>query len=246
MIKSYVINLERDSVRRSEMQMKFPKKFTEASIINAVDAKNESSLKLLSDYNTSCTHNARSQLSLSEKCCAISHLIALTDFVKSDAEWCIIFEDDILGTDQDIQAATEIISNIHHGGLLILGGQDGMKNSKYLSGTRTHLPNVWFIPSIARRFIYRTCCYAADKSTAKGIIAKQSKCLHRADDWKWLTRDGENLFYTKILKHPTDLTMSNIEASRTQISDNLIDFTFRSFSKMTIVILRFLSRISKI
>src|SRR5690554_1224432 len=133
-MKIYMISLKRDIERREQMQERFPLYYPKFHIIDAVDAKDESSAEFIQKYDKPCPHDKRRPLTKGEKCCAISHLLALEDFLQSGDERCIIIEDDIFGNDRDFDEAIYLTQQTKSEDLVILGGQQGLKNSNYLTG----------------------------------------------------------------------------------------------------------------
>ena len=238
-----MISLKRDHDRREFIQKQFPRYYSEIKTIEAVDAQNESNHPLINNFMHPCKNDKRRPLTQGEKCCAISHLLALEEFLQTGQERCIIIEDDIIGCDEDFDTTINIVKSVQNlKGLIILGGQQGLKNSKYLAGAKTHYCNIWKVDYLAKRFTLRTCCYSVDRSTAKQIIHLQNKCLTRADNWLRLLDKSADILYADIFQHPTDLIQSNLEKERKTKSvfklvyqDGFINLLERNIYKALIV-----------
>src|SRR5690554_896256 len=133
-MKIYMISLKRDIERREQMQKKFPRYYPKFHIIDAVDAKDESSAEIIQKYDKPCPHDKRRPLTKGEKCCAISHLLALEDFLQSGDERCIIVEDDVFGSDNNFDEAADWLDKLNLHGLAVLGGQQGLRGERFIVG----------------------------------------------------------------------------------------------------------------
>lgn len=212
-MRIYMISLKRDAARREAMQKRFPKYYSQFHIIDAVDAKDASNAELIAKYDKPCPSDKRKPLTQGEKCCAISHVLALENFLQSGDEHCIIIEDDLIGEDADFDDAIALLSANKLNGLTVLGGQEGLKNTKHLIGVQVS-GTLWKVSKIARRFLLRTCCYSLDTGTAKLIVSCQLSCLTRADSWSKILPSRVDFFYSENFTHPIDLNKSNLEAER--------------------------------
>lgn len=252
-MKIYLISLEGDKQRRDLLKNKFPDhwdKFTWVKAIDASDAKNQT---IANNYASYCPQNAMRPLSLGEKCCAISHIQCLQYFLETDEPYCIIIEDDIEGCDSDFIEALSIVKELPRDpAVVVLGGQQGMKNAKYLSG---HLQddNFWEIPAQSLPFLTRACCYALNRKSAKKLLESQNSCLRRSDIWEYYSGLGIKFFYSNIFKHPIDLKNSHLEAerggagvARKIITDGISNISARSFSKIVVLINIVFGHLSKV
>ena len=209
----YMISLKRDTKRREQMQQRFPRYYPMFHIIDAIDAKDEASAKIVKRYDNPDPHDKRRPLTTGEKCCSISHLLALQHFLNSGSERCIIIEDDIIGSDSDFDKVTSFLKLENPAGLTILGGQEGLINSRYLIGIQKR-DYLWKLSKMARRFLLRTCCYSVDIKTAKLILSSQLNYLSRADNWIRILPINTNFFYIGKFKHPLESNESNLEPER--------------------------------
>lgn len=243
----YMISLKRDSVRRAQMQKNFSNYYDQIKIIDAIDAKDEKNLLLIENYYKPCKHDKRKPLTLGEKCCSISHILALEAFLKTGQESCIIIEDDLIGTDNDFDGAIKMTNKIKDKDIIILGGQQGLKNAIYLSGMKVNVQNLWLVANIARQFVLRTCCYSVTRQVALRILQSQKRCLTRADSWYLLLNKDISIYYADVFKHPVDLKGSNLEQERKPNSllmrvyqDGIVNLLLRNAIKTMILLLRIL------
>lgn len=240
----YVISLTDDKLRKDALRKNFPVYFNQFKFVDAFDFRKKNIRDIEHLYNK-CIHNRKNPLTPTEIGCSLSHIKALQLFLESDYKRCLILEDDIIGGDKDIDLSIFLLENNINRGLYILGGQEGMKNERYLCGYK-NLTNIYTIPYLARFFLYRTCCYSVDRWWAKQIIIKQSTCLRRADDWIQLTDSRKDVFFFKALKHPMTLENSYIQDERNLFKDNIISLVFRNFLKFYLSILIMFRKLKRI
>lgn len=226
------------------MQKKFPRYYPKFHIIDAVDAREESSAEFIQKYDKPCPHDKRRPLTKGEKCCAISHLLALEDFLQSGDERCIIVEDDVFGSDNNFDEAADWLDKLNLHGLAVLGGQQGLRGERFIVGREINGSGFIELNDLSKEFLSRACCYSVDRACAQGLIRSQKNCLTRADDWSRLTDNG-NMFFSKIFSHPLDLTNSNLEAGRQGKSffikiknDGILNLIRRNLKKSLISLMR--------
>lgn len=237
-IPIYVISLASDTERRKKLKEQFPIHYSSFQFIEAIDFRGKRKKDISRDYKE-CKWNKRKPLSPTEVACSLSHINAMEIFLRTNSEYCIVFEDDVIGVDHDIFEVNNIIAECDSTiGLIILGGQDSMSNGAYLSGFNIGLRDIYCIPPISRSFLYRTCCYTINRSYAKKIISRQRECMRRADDWSGLLRKNEDIYFKKIFFHPESMKGSHIESSRKKFRDNINDLVFRNMKKVAIIFLR--------
>lgn len=240
-MKIYMISLERDYIRRNELKCRFPINYPLFSWVKAVDATQEMIKEFDSKFGCNSKYRNKKPLTFGEMCCAVSHLLALEDFVKSDSNYCCIIEDDIIGSDKDFEMVLKNVEKFPlNSSVWILGGQQGMKNARYLSGYRL-ASNLWKIPKESMPFLTRACCYIIDREAAKKIIESQRSFLRRSDIWEYYSTLGSGIdfFYSNIFEHPTDLQSSNLEQERvvagvisSVLADGLQNIVMRYFKKV--------------
>jgi len=244
LIPIYIISLADEKLRKDALKKQFPAYYNQFKFIDAFDFRNKNIEDIGHLYNR-CTHNEKNPLTSTEIGCSLSHIEALNLFLESKHKRCLILEDDIIGTDKDIDLSLQLLRNNFNNGLYILGGQEGMKNGKYLCGYM-NLTNIYTVPYLARFFLYRTCCYSVDRWWAKQIIIRQNTCLRRADDWTQLTKFRKDVFFFKVLKHPLTLENSYIQHERNLSKDNLASLVYRNFLKLYLSSLILFRQLKKI
>ncbi|MDK8755543.1 glycosyltransferase family 25 protein [Acinetobacter radioresistens] len=242
-IPIYVISLADEKSRKDFLKSQFTDYFDKFLFVEAIDFRRKALNDIRGLYKQ-CVHNRKQPLTPTEIACSLSHVKALKQFLETSHKRCMILEDDILGRDADIDFLLEVMQPIRHG-LFLLGGQEGMKNSKYLCGYKN---NAYFysIPELARIFLYRTCCYSVDRYWAQRIIEEQDTCLKRADDWHHLTKSRKDIFLLKVLKHPVELNNSYIQAERSLLRDNFASLVYRNTIKIYLSLLVMLNKFNKI
>jgi glycosyl transferase family 25 len=139
---------------------------------------------------------------------------------SENIKYCLIFEDDVIGSDQDINKVVEIYKKLPKNSILLAGGMDGIKFKKYLYGKEI-FTNVYQINPLYYQFLVRACCYVIPLDLAKKILRMQENCLIRADEWGEFLMKENNVFVSPIFHHPLDLTNSHIEKSRRKELNNV-------------------------
>lgn len=207
-MKIFVISLISDEVRRENLKMCFPKMYSTFNFVNAVD-KNQVDL-LIDHINVKSLKVPISQVEIA---CALSHSSIYKKIVLNNLDSCLILEDDIIGSDQDIDKVVEIYRKLPKNSILLAGGMDGMKSMNYLYGELVY-SHVYRIHPAYYQFLVRACCYVIPKSIAAKILAIQEKSIIRADEWGEFLKNENNVYFSPIFHHPLDLTHSHIEISR--------------------------------
>jgi|TARA_Y100000296_G_scaffold82144_1_gene110785 glycosyl transferase family 25 len=211
-MKIYIISLERDVNRRKKIRQTFPSHWENFTWIHAIDAANPESKKTIQEYFKKPSSKTKS-FTLGEKCCAMSHIKCLQQFLLTEDPACIIIEDDLEGIDRDFIEALKETRKLGDSSVVILGGQQGLKNAKHLSGKRIS-ENLWEIPKTSTPFITRACCYGITRNAATKIIESQNTAQNRSDNWEHYSTLGIKIYYSNIFKHPVNLRDSHLEAQR--------------------------------
>lgn len=209
-MKIYVISLISDDLRRENLKKCFPLTHCHFNFINAVNKT-----EIYSFIEPENIKQTKVQISDVEIACAISHSLIYKEMILGDLESCIVFEDDILGCDQDINRLIDIYTKLPKNSILLAGGMDGMKSRKYLYG-KAVFPDVYRIEPAYYKFLVRACCYVVPKSIAEKILNSQKNNLIRADEWGYFLKNEKNVYFSPIFHHPLDLATSHIEFARRQ------------------------------
>ncbi|MCG5526262.1 glycosyltransferase family 25 protein [Ectothiorhodospira haloalkaliphila] len=207
-----VISLPNDCKRREHLRQQFPRYFQTFHIIDGIDLRAPDS-GINVTLPTQCSRLARKPLTREEIGCAMSHLKALEYAASSKACSVLILEDDVLGTDESIDAIDAVIQELPKHHFLLCGGQEGLRGERYLYG-RKKGDNHYLLPGVVLRFVARACAYAVTPSMAVVIQKRQRQCLDRADHWRMLLLSERAIFFTQKLKHPSTPNESHLEKGR--------------------------------
>ena len=213
-IPIYLVSLRSDTKRREELKKRFPANYDGFVHIEAVNGRD---LSAKDYYEKTINFAARNRrpMSPSELGCTLSHLKVLETFVNSGSDRALILEDDVVGTDSDIEAIRNISHRLHEDCLFICGGQDGLRTQKYQYGEQADIPGVYQVCKFSYRYMFRTCCYVVTKRSAQAIIDYQNATLSLADKWdEFFKGTSIKIYYANILSHPQELGQSHIEQDR--------------------------------
>lgn len=218
-MKIYTISLINDSDRRVLLAKSFLKYYDSFIIFNAL---NHSDAKNYLSKGGNLKEN-KLEMTLSEVACALSHLEVLKKTIENDKAFSLILEDDIIGTDEDIERITDVYLSLPKDSILIAGGQEGLRSYKNLYGVSVEgTPGLYKIPNLYYRYLSRACCYVLSGEPARKIIQLQEAGLDRADQWNHLLKECSNVYFSPILKHPLTLENSHIEKERKLMKGNNI------------------------
>src|SRR5690554_3932318 len=106
-IKIYVISLPEDQHRRDEMRKRFGSIYDEFIIIEGIRLRDETTLVDLYGQKT-----YDPALTIAELGCALSHVTALEHFLRSEASYALILEDDAIGSETEIIDIYNTINNL--------------------------------------------------------------------------------------------------------------------------------------
>lgn len=143
-------------------------------------------------------------LSPSELGCTLSHLEILDKFIKSDNEYALILEDDVVFIN-DINFDSMDLTSLNSSFVFLLGGIN-LTLCKNLRGKNFLLNgiNILKVNKKFRRFLYYTMGYIVDRKAAEKILSYHENGCKKADDWAGLTEEHPDIqFYiTDLLEHP--------------------------------------------
>ncbi|MFW1858325.1 glycosyltransferase family 25 protein [Acinetobacter defluvii] len=177
--------------------------------------------------------NGRSKpLTPAELGCTLSHLSALENFLETDDEYALIFEDDaIIPFSLSLEILEEEIKKLHlpQNILLSLGGIQ-MKESRKVRGilkTQKILDKTILEvhPHFYNRVNYAVA-YVVDREMAKNLLSYHND-IRKADDWSYLFdfNDQSHVLMTYLVDHPVieigekNTQLSSIEAERAKKQD---------------------------
>lgn len=213
-MKTFVLSLPTDRLRKSILESQFPCHFPYFEIVDAIDGRT----KQVNTDIPACKKDKRRPLTSTEVACALGHIKIYEEIKKygnKENNFNLILEDDIQGSPDDLEKIQQLSSFLPKKSIIILGGLGGMQRAQNLYGYLSPWPNIYRVPKPQRRNLSGTCCYLLDTVMAEHLLDKQNICLHRADDWPALLKNERNVFYTPLLSHPTpNIGNSHIEKER--------------------------------
>lgn len=239
----YLVSLEKDSTRRDILKERFSKTYSKFKFQPAVDGR----LLLSKDYYNYISKYYKKEkklMSPGELGCTLSHIEVLTKFLQSDSKYALIFEDDIIGADRDIEEIERIIPYLDECAIVVCGGQDGLLSRYFQFGKPLKdYPNLYLVHPHSYQYIYRTCSYLVTRKAAALIVEYQKKHIVVADHWAKIFKNTNiKFYYTNIFHHPTELASSSIESERLVSTNEKFFSKFKSIKKIfkslyTIIIL---------
>ena len=233
----FVISLKSDEARREKLKERF-KNYGEFKLVEATDGR-AMSAKEYYGYALPGLEAYGRLLSPSEVGCSLSHARAYEEFLKSDASFALILEDDVIGDESGIKKAFETAAKMDEGSALICGAQDGLEGRFSAFGKKLE-DNFWLVSKRSYGTIYRAAAYVLDRRAAEKILQTHKKALCVADFWQiLLLKNGLKMYFSDIFAHPTDLADSNIQAERVQRARDKASFKTRLNSLKYVVATRF-------
>jgi glycosyl transferase family 25 len=213
-IPIYLVSLPSDTERRENLRERLPESYDEFVHVEAINGRDLPARDYYEKTVGFASKHGR-PMTPAELGCTLSHLKALETFMDSSADRALILEDDILGTDTDIETIRALSHRLDDDDLLICGGQDGLESRKYQYGEPTAIPGVYEVCRFSYRYVFRTCCYVVTRRSAQAIINYQNFMLSLADKWDEFFSDTRvKIHYANILSHPVELEESHIEQDR--------------------------------
>ena len=233
----FVISLKSDEARREKLKERF-KNYGEFKLVEATDGR-AMSAKEYYGYALASLEAYGRLLSPSEVGCSLSHARAYEEFLKSDASFALILEDDVIGDESGIKKAFETAARMDAGSALICGAQDGLEGRFSAFGKKLD-EDFWLVSKRSYGTIYRAAAYVLDRRAAEKILQTHKKALCVADFWQiLLLKNGLKMYFSDIFAHPTDLAGSNIQAERVQRARDKASFKTRLNSLKYVVATRF-------
>lgn len=233
----FVISLKSDEARREKLKERF-KNYGEFKLVEATDGR-AMSAKEYYGYALPGLEAYGRLLSPSEVGCSLSHVRAYEEFLKSDASFALILEDDVIGDESGVKKAFETAAKMDAGSALVCGAQDGLEGRFSAFGKKLD-EDFWLVSKRSYGTIYRAAAYVLDRRAAEAILQTHKKALCVADFWQiLLLKNGLKMYFSDIFAHPTDLADSNIQAERVQRARDKASFKTRLNSLKYVVATRF-------
>ncbi|MCH7339008.1 glycosyltransferase family 25 protein [Acinetobacter higginsii] len=217
----YVVSLEQDLKRREQISKNFPKIYKKIIYFSAIYGASLSADKYFQNiYQYHKKHQRL--LTCGEVGCSLSHIQVLEKFIESGEEHALILEDDIIGTDQDIEDIFSIVKQLDKKSVLLCGGQTSNGNRNYQLGRKSHIDNVFELSQFSYSYVYGTCCYAVTRESALQILSRHSDYLKVADNWDlFFLNTPFQIYYTNILYHPDDRKNSHLQKERLRLLESM-------------------------
>ncbi|GAA3569146.1 glycosyltransferase family 25 protein [Marinobacter xestospongiae] len=211
----YLVSLDKDHQRRQQLAAMLPSHHQQFRRISAVDGRELPAREFFRLAFGAMKQGHRLMLP-GEVGCSLSHIQALEQFLDSGARAALIVEDDIIGTDEDLNATLALLPELPENGVLICGGQEGMPARKFLFGKATETPGLFRLARYSHAYVFRTCCYAVTRSSARRILDAHAEHLKLADAWgSFFRHTNIDIYFANLLAHPEDLDNSHLEQERT-------------------------------
>lgn len=217
----YLVSLEQDVKRREDLKKRFPKYYDDFIHVPAVDGRKLSAKEY---YDQSVGYYLRNNKMLSpgELGATLSHINVLKRFLKSEHNYALIIEDDIIGSDSDMEVAMQAISTLKQADFLLLGGQQGL-NKRFQLGKIDASTGLITVSNFSKKFVTRACCYVVSRVTAQHILDYQNKHTTLADKWHVFFKQTDvKIYFKDVFEHPLDLKNSHIETERRSLDKSFI------------------------
>ena len=212
----YLVSLIQDGDRRAELERNMPKLFSRSIHVEAVDGRE---LRAKDYYSNVLSYYKQSSIlmSPSELGCTLSHIKALEMFLEANEDNALVIEDDVSGDDSVYEKIDKIFNTLPSNSILICGGQEGLKSRRFQVGKNV-AEGVFRVSKFSHDYILRTCCYVVSRDSAKHILAFHENGVAVADNWGGILKGTDiDIYYSELLSHPDDLSVSHIEKERNEI-----------------------------
>ncbi|WP_296272017.1 glycosyltransferase family 25 protein [Pseudomonas sp. UBA6323] len=214
----YLISLKSEIERREKLKAQFPLSYNTINLIDAIDKNTISS----NDYFQAMMNTQKRLgkiISPAELACARSHLIAIQKFLESTYTHCLILEDDIIGTEQELEKALDATSQTSGNSIIFCGTHINRRHNKYITPPREKAKKINFLE---RHFIAGAFSYGLTRGAAQNITKKQRQATYRSDHWISLAQNLD-IYIIDALKHPENYNNSHIESERQVLHKKTIE-----------------------
>jgi glycosyl transferase family 25 len=209
----YLVSLKESVKRRTVLAGRFQHYFSAFKIIDAIDGR-ALDAKTYFSYLSKYYQRTKKLISPAEIGCTLSHKKALESFLLSAATHALIFEDDVIGSDELLVQVQLLINKIPDNSVLLLGCQDALRSTRWHYGKLLHGTKIYKVCKFSHKYVYRSCAYIVTKKSAQSILNRLNH-VTLADEWGYLLKNDVDLYFTKLFHHPIDLKDSAIESERT-------------------------------
>jgi len=146
--------------------------------------------------------------------CALSHCRMLEEFLNSNEQISIIFEDDVLIGERSVEMLQIALPVVRAVDILVACDQQGVDSKPFRSLPLAGHTNCYTVQKDDWGIVKRTCAYAVGRQAAEHILSIQNDGLCLADDFQALCPDGGRLLFCNAFSHLPTYDGSNIDIER--------------------------------
>ncbi|UTC76287.1 glycosyltransferase family 25 protein [Treponema sp. OMZ 792] len=179
-MRVFIVNLKESTDRRQHMIEEMKKTNLQYEFFDAVNGKDIKNIEEVYDKESAIKEYGR-ELKLGEIGCAMSHLLIFKKMIEEDIEQALIFEDDIIISNDFNKVFSEILK-LDNNGIILLGQSDKkLKTKIYFQNIAQHYKLKKIFNSG-----YGTYGYIICKKTAEKIYTQSFPIIRPIDQWgKW-------------------------------------------------------------
>lgn len=204
-VEVYVISLPEHHGRREKLRESFPEFYRDFRFVEAVMGPKLSASEYF-DLILGCYLDELYLMDPASVGCSLSHIRVWERFLSSDADAAIVFEDDVIGSDEGLRLVKSMLPRIWevYGDNFVwyLGGMDGLVKDYIRLRSSKVGPGVFEVPYFSRRYVLRTSSYLVTRSSSEAMLARQKSRLSVADDWHIIVPRETKFLFSEIFGHP--------------------------------------------
>ena len=212
----YLISLQKDVYRRESLKKIFGSHYEKMKLIDAVYGS-DLSQEFVINATRGYFNKYHKQMSPGELGCTLSHIKALENFLASDSSIGLILEDDVIGSDSDIEKIEGLKISVDDNIIVNCGSQQYSGKAKYLLGKNVpEYDELMLIPKPLYSNLLGAFSYVVTKKSAQTILNSHKKFIHVADHWGDILLDTDTkVYYINLFQHPDpDFCDSNLNYDR--------------------------------
>lgn len=221
-LKFLCLSLKRDTKKRNYIRRQLDATIHEYEFFDATDGSVTEASKYVSILNQRIS-SLNKFLTPAEYGCTDSHYRIIESVIANEDEVPIILEDDIFIPPAVLPILAEVIEIASRtDGIFILGGQVGLRASRYINSSpkinyfsnNSKIFRLIKLNKLGKTHVKGTCCYYANRSTLEQLHTwKKNNLFHLADEWDLLP-DNFDMYFIDLLQHPQDFSSSSIQDDR--------------------------------
>lgn len=221
MLKIYIISLAHDIDKRANIKAALDAMCIKYEFIDAVYGRELDETIFLNLSQDGILKKRGYSATLGEIGCSISHTIALKKIITENVEWGCILEDDVI-LDHRFKNFYENFYKVSHdtNTLYLLGGQEGLITRHLFSKSviyRKYIGELIFHKVMyTEKYVTRACAYVISNQACHRYLSLYIDKFFLTDNWDYLIRKKvfQQIFFSSFVKHPIDLSKSNLEKER--------------------------------